>query len=428
MCGKLGHPAFTPPGFIECRRNVARTSNLHGYRMNLPTLKTLPTFGHHLPQLLLLAASALVLTACNKTPGTASAASAPVAERPLLIAPEDLRTLQRQPVAAGPAITGSIQPERKADLRAELSAVVLQVYKENGDAVRRGDLLVRLDDTAIRDGLTSADESVRTSTQAAEQAERQVQRLKTLQAQGMTSMQATEDAEVRRNTSQSDMAAAKARAVAARQQLQRTEVRAPFDGLVSERKVSNGDTAQMGKELLKVIDPKSMRFEGLVSADRINDVAVGQVVSFRVNGQAQQEFSGTVKRVDPAANPVTRQVEVLVSFAPGNLPKVTGLYAEGRIAAASSMALLIPEASLQITGDTAVAWRVKGDTVNKVAVVLGERDPRRGDYLVKSGLAEGDTVLRNPGTGLKDGQKIERRDLVNGANSPAVAPASAAKN
>ena len=120
--------------------------------MNPPTLKTLQTPAQHFVQLVLLVAGALVLTACNKTPGPANAASAPVAERPLLIAPEDLRSLQRQPVAAGPAITGTIQPERKADLRAELSAVVLQVYKENGDAVRRGDLLVRLDDTAIRDG------------------------------------------------------------------------------------------------------------------------------------------------------------------------------------------------------------------------------------------------------------------------------------
>jgi multidrug resistance efflux pump len=115
-----------------------------------------------------------------------------------------------------------------------------------------------------------------------------VQRLKTLQAQGMTSMQALEDAEVRRNNAQSDLVAARARASTARQQLQRTEVRAPFDGVVSERKVSAGDTAQVGKELVKVIDPRSMRFEGLVSADRLHELKLGQAVSFRVNGYPQE--------------------------------------------------------------------------------------------------------------------------------------------
>ena len=66
-----------------------------------------------------------------------------------------------------------------------------------------------------------------------------------------------EDAEIRRNTTQSDLAAAKTRVVQATQQLQRTEARAPFDGIVSDRKVSAGDTAQIGKELVKVIDPSS---------------------------------------------------------------------------------------------------------------------------------------------------------------------------
>ena len=367
--------------------------------------------------LVLIGCTALAVAGCNKSQSTAAASSAALAERPLLIAPEDVRTLQRQSLSAGPVITGTIQPERRADLRAEVSAVVLQVLKENGDAVKRGELVVRLDDTAIRDSLASADESVRTTLQGAEQAERQLQRLKTLQAQGMSSMQAMEDAETRRNTTQSDVVAARARAAAARQQLQRTEVRAPFDGVVSERKVSGGDTAQTGKELLKVIDPKTMRFEGLVSADRVNDVAVGQSVTFRVNGQARQEFSGKVKRVDPAANPTTRQVEVMVNFDAGELPRVTGLYAEGRIAASSSLALLVPESSLVIAGDTAHAWRVKGNVLNKVSVKLGERDARRGDYVVLGGLAEGDLILRNPGSTLKDGQKVELRD--------AAAPAAA---
>ena len=363
----------------------------------------------------------ITLTGCNKSPDAQAKAAPEAAQRPLLIAQADLRTLQSQPLSNGPVITGTVQPERRADLRAEVSAVVQAVLKENGEAVKRGEMLVRLDDTSIRDGLVSAAEAVRTATQSAEQTERQLQRLKTLQAQGMISTQAMEDAQTRRNTAQSDLVAAQARAATARQQLQRTEVRAPFDGVVSERKVSAGDTAQVGKELLKVIDPKTMRFEGLVSADRINDVAVGQGVSFRLNGLAEQEFLGKVKRIDAAANPTTRQVEVVVGFEPGNLPRVTGLYAEGRIAASSSQVLLVPEASLVMSGDSAFAWRVNGKMLNKVSVKLGERDVRRGDYVVLAGLAAGDTILRNPGTTLKDGQKIELRELA----TPAAASSSA---
>ncbi len=382
-----------------------------------------------------------LLSACGKAPDAGSAAqseksagadqtaaaakaSAEAASAPaLLIAPEDLRTLAPSLLAGGPVITGSLQPERRADLRSEVSAVVLQVVKQNGDPVKRGELLVRLDDTAIRDTLTSANESVRAVGQAFEQAERQVQRLKTLQAQGMTSMQALEDAEVRSNNAQSDLVAARARAASASQQLRRTEVRAPFDGVVSERKVSTGDTAAVGKELLKVIDPNSMRFEGLVSADRMFAVKLGQTVAFRVNGFPQNEFLGKVQRVDATANATTRQVEVVVVFAnPASTPRVAGLFAEGRIESGTSEALMLPESSIVRAGEAASVWKLNTDRINRVDVRLGERDPRRGEYPVLFGLVAGDRVLRKPGSNLVDRQRAE---LVPSAAQAAASAAAA---
>jgi len=377
-----------------------------------------------------LIVASLALAACQRQAAPAAAgaaargASAPATS--LLLAPEDLRRVAFGRHAGGPVITGSIQPERRADLRAEVSSVVLQVLKENGEPVRKGDLLVRLDDTAIRDSLASAEEAVRAQGQAFDQAERQVQRLKTLQAQGMTSMQALEDAQVRRNNAQSDLVAARARVVSARQMLQRTEVRAPFDGVVSDRKVSAGDTAQVGKELVKVIDPRSMRFEGLVSADRLSELKPGQRVGFRVNGYPQRDFDGTVKRIDAAANATTRQVEVMVAFADGETPRVAGLYAEGRIETGATPVLTVPEASVLRSGDAAHVWRVNGGVLQKVAVQLGERDARRGEYPVRGGLAEGDRILREPGSTLVDGQRVELVASVGAAAASAAAAVGSA--
>lgn len=365
-----------------------------------------------------VAAMTSALTACNRggPAGPAASTSAPkgaaapksAASAPvLLVAAEDVATAQPAARAQGPVITGSIQPEKRADLRAEVSAVVLQVLKENGEPVKRGDLLLRLDDSSIRDNLASANESQRAVTQQLEQAERQLQRQKTLQAQGMTSLQALEDAEVRRNNAQSDLIAAKARVASASQMLGRTEVRAPFDGVVSERKASAGDTAQVGKELVKVIDPRSMRFEGLVSADRMHEIKLGQKVAFRVNGYPGTDFAGTVKRVDAAANATTRQVEVLVGFSGGDLPRVSGLYAEGRIESGSVQVLAVPEGAIQRSGDTATLWRLQEGQLNRVTLKLGERDERSGDVVVLGGLAAGDRYLRRPAGTLIDGQKVE---------------------
>jgi RND family efflux transporter MFP subunit len=359
---------------------------------------------------ILVLAIATALSACSKGPkDPAKPDNGKTAQaQSLLVSPEDLLTVQSNSLASGPVITGSIQPERRADLRAEVSAVVLQVLKENGEPVKRGDVLVRLDETAIRDSLLSASEAVRAASQALDQSNRALERLKTLRASGMTSAQALDDAEVRRNNAQSELSAARSREALARQQIARTVVRAPFDGIVSDRKVSNGDTAAIGKELLKVIDPTSMRFEGKVSADKISTVKVGQPVAFSINGYGGQQFSGTVKRIDPAANDVTRQVEVLVSFAGGSAqPRVAGLYAEGRIDAETTAALMLPESALIKAGDKTYAWRVNGKSIAKADLAMGARDQRTGNYEIKGGLKAGDAVLRNPNSGLKDGQAVE---------------------
>jgi membrane fusion protein, multidrug efflux system len=338
---------------------------------------------------------------------------------PLLVSPEDVLTIRNTSLTSGPAITGTIQPERRADLRAEVPAVVLAVLKENGDAVRKGDLLVRLDDTAIRDALGSAEAASRAAQQAYEQAQRQYERMTTLRKSGMASAQQVEDAEIRRNNTQSDMEGARSRVVSARQQMQRTEVRAPFDGVVSERKVSAGDTAQVGKELLKVIDPRSMRFEALVAADHVGEVHPGQNVAFRVNGYGEQAFAGRVRRVNPAANPTTRQVEVLVDFVGDKQPHLAGLYAEGRLETETRSALTIPASAVVRDGDRASAFRVAGTKLEKVQLTLGDRDPRTGEFPVAGGLAEGDHVLRYPSALLKDGQPV-RSSPKPGASSVAA--------
>ena len=350
------------------------------------------------------------LVACKKPEADADKAAESVA---LSLGNEDILQLGTAEHGTGPVISGSLQPEMRADLRAEVSAMVIKVHKENGEAVRKGDVLVTLDSSVLRDNLNSAEESLRAAAQSLDGAERQYQRIKSLQAQGMVSMQGLEESEVKRNAAQSEHVASKARVAAAKQQLERTEVRAPFNGVVSARKASAGDTAQIGKELIQVIDPSSMRFEGQVSADQMGVLKVGQRVSFRINGVAQNgdqlSSRGVVKRIDGAANPVTRQVSVIVEINSKDRPPVVGLYAEGVVETLTKPAVMISESSLRREGDKVFAWVLDGSKIVKRAIQLGDRDTRLGEWVVTSGLAAGDKVLRNSGSSLKDGQAFTLR-------------------
>jgi membrane fusion protein, multidrug efflux system len=350
------------------------------------------------------------LVACKKPEADADKAAESVA---LSLGNEDILQLGTAEHGTGPVISGSLQPEMRADLRAEVSAMVIKVHKENGEAVRKGDVLVTLDGSVLRDNLNSAEESLRAAAQSLDGAERQYQRIKSLQAQGMVSMQGLEESEVKRNAAQSEHVASKARVAAAKQQLERTEVRAPFNGVVSARKASAGDTAQIGKELIQVIDPSSMRFEGQVSADQMGVLKVGQRVSFRINGMAQNgdqlSSRGVVKRIDGAANPVTRQVSVIVEINSKDRPPVVGLYAEGVVETLTKPAVMISESSLRREGDKVFAWVLDGSKIVKRTIQLGDRDTRLGQWVVTSGLVAGDKVLRNSGSSLKDGQTFTLR-------------------
>jgi membrane fusion protein (multidrug efflux system) len=350
------------------------------------------------------------LVACKKPEADADKAAESVA---LSLGSEDILQLGTAEHGTGPVISGSLQPEMRADLRAEVSAMVIKVHKENGEAVRKGDVLVTLDSSVLRDNLNSAEESLRAAAQSLDGAERQYQRIKSLQSQGMVSMQGLEESEVKRNAAQSEHVASKARVAAAKQQLERTEVRAPFNGVVSARKASAGDTAQIGKELIQVIDPSSMRFEGQVSADQMGVLKVGQRVSFRINGVAQSGDQlgsrGIVKRIDGAANPVTRQVSVIVEINSKDRPPVVGLYAEGVVETLTKPAVMISESSLRREGDKVFAWVLDSSKIVKRAIQLGDRDTRLGQWVVTSGLAAGDKVLRNSGSSLKDGQAFTLR-------------------
>ncbi len=353
---------------------------------------------------LAVAAAVTVLAGCQKTGAKEEQSKLPPA---LQLAAEDKFVIGESEHATGPLITGSIQAERRADLRAEVAAVVQQVLKENGEVVRKGDLLVRLDATSIRDGLTSAEEAARAAREAYEQANRQTERQKTLQAQGMVSLQALEDAQNRRTAALSEKVAAEARLVAARQQLSRTEVRAPFDGVVSERQVSAGDTAQVGKALLKVIDPNSMRFEGYVAADQRAELKVGQVVDMKINGLGKGQVEGKLRRIDVAVDPVSRQVAVIVDFADPRAITVAGLYGEGHVRTSSTSALMLGDGDLQRDGDAAFAWVVKEGKLHRQRIKLGERDARSGSFVVSEGLVAGDVLIRNPSRTLVEGTPVQ---------------------
>ena len=88
-------------------------------------------------------------------------------------------------------------------------------------------------------------------------------------------------------------------------------------------------------------------------------------------------------------------------------PKLAGLYVEGRVETETHASLTVPADSVVRDGDKASVYRVKDFKLQKVPLAIADRDVRTGDYVVSSGLAEGDQVIRHATTSLKDGQPVQ---------------------
>ncbi|HRH78308.1 MAG TPA: efflux RND transporter periplasmic adaptor subunit [Cellvibrionaceae bacterium] len=351
------------------------------------------------PSLLVL----LVALATGCKPAADTTAAEPTA--PLQLVKEDIVDVTQGVLADGPVISGSLQAKKQADLRSEIAAVVVQVLKDNGDLVQQGDLLLKLDDTAFLEAQRSALEAERTAQLSVQQAQRQVQRLEALFKTGAISSQVKEDAQLKLDAAQSELAAAKARSAQAQQQLARTRVLAPFNGIVAQRQVSSGDTAQVGKALLQVLDPNSLAFVGQVSASHMSRVHGGQKVRFFTNGDRSQAFAGEVLRVNPVADTATRQIAVEVKLAdPKGLS--AGLFAEGHIETGALPGITVPNSAQVQQGDHLFVWQLVGDSLKKTEITSTGRDPYTGDLLVQAGLKAGDKVLRQPRGLLKDGAKF----------------------
>jgi RND family efflux transporter MFP subunit len=343
---------------------------------------------------------AFILSACTGPKPETDESNSEVKSISLMAA--DMIQVAQSELSQGPMISGSLQPVTKAELNAEVSGIVTKIFKDNGDSVKAGELLVQLDQTTYRDKLLSAQESERSASVTADQAQKQLRRMQQLNKQNLVTAEVLEAAEIKANQASSDLASAKARLVEARQQLERTEVRAPFSGVISARKASAGDTAQIGKALMVMIDPSSMRFEGFIAADQVGSVKVGQSVNFKVNGYPNQRFTGTINRINPQANELTRQVQVFVELSKQD-SLVAGLYAEGFIDVDIQQSVMLDASAVVREGDNTFVWLVTNNKLTKLPVKLGIRDPRFGTFQVLDGVKVGDAILRHPVGGVKDG-------------------------
>ncbi len=348
---------------------------------------------------------AAVITAALACKGNDSDIGRAAVETVVTIGAENIAVARLAELRSGPLISGSLQPRTEARVRAEIGGPVRHTFAEEGQRVRAGVLLARLDDTAVRDAYLSAKSAVRSAETSLQNAQRNLERSTRLEEAGALPERDLETAQLNATNAEGALADARARLASAAKQLAQTVVRAPITGVVSDREVDAGDVVTVGAELFRLVDLGSLRLEATVPTAEIDRLKVGMPVEFEVSGY-DRRFTGRIERINPTVDQTTGQVRLYVAIPNERESLVAGVFAEGRVAIDTRKAVSVPYAAVDQRGTEPLLHVIKSGRVKQLPVRLGVRDESTDLVEIASGVTPGDTVLLGSAQGVAEGVPV----------------------
>lgn len=362
--------------------------------------------------LCLLAALLAGAAACGRGKSDEAANQPPA---PIVVGPEDAAVVTQGPIRTGPALTGTLKAEEEATVRAQISGSILETFAEPGQPVGRGQTLARLDANSLMDAYNSARAAVTNAQSNLQVAQREAERQRVLAEAGAVAERNVETANQSVVSAQAAVAQARAQISNAEKQLGYTRILAPFSGVVSERQAAAGDVVQPGTAIYTIVDPSRLELEASIPAEELASLDIGAPVEFTVTGYGDRTFRGEITRVNPSADPATRQVRVYAEIPNAGNELVSGLFAEGRIASQSRVGLTLPRAAIDRRMSKPAVVLVRNGKVERKEVELGLTDERAQRVEILQGVQAGDVVLVGgaqeipPGTPVQLAPAIRRQ-------------------
>jgi RND family efflux transporter MFP subunit len=336
----------------------------------------------------------MVAAACGGTASEgAEAAPSAATEQRSVLGPEDVAVATRSDLAAGIVITGSLQPYKVVRVKSQVSGTVRGIRVDRGTAVRRGQVMATIEAAGVR---TQAD-AARANLALAKQ---KLEAARTLNEAGAMS-------NIDFRTAQAAYEAAAAQAAQAEEAESRSTIRAPLTGVVSERAVDGGEAVGMDAPLFTVVNSDTLELSGQIPVDRAAHVRVGAPVAFTLTAAPDQELRGRVARIDPVADPGTRQVGVYVQLANTKHSIIGGQFSTGRIVGEKvENAVVIPELAVRGEGDSTYVLTIANGRVAKQPVTVGPSDKATGQVAIAKGLQGGEKVIVTPSVQLPPGTQV----------------------
>jgi membrane fusion protein (multidrug efflux system) len=332
--------------------------------------------------------AAALLGGCKKGDGDAQAKDA---EKGPDAIPVEVATVARRPISASYSGTAPLDALGESQVVAKTSGVALQVMAEEGQAVRAGQVLVRID-------------GARPALQAA-QANAQVRKL---EANYLRARQLAEQKMVSANDLDQlkyDLENARAVYNLARLEVSYTSVVAPISGVVASRSIKPGNFVQINTPIFRIVDTSRLEATLNVPERDLATLKPGLPVTLQVDALPGKSFTGSVDRIAPVVDSGSGTFRVVCAFAGGGVLQ-PGMFGRIRIDYDQrANALVIPRSALLDDEDDPAVFVARGGKAARVPVKLGYMDGEWAEVL--SGLKAGDQVVTAGKVALREGSAVQ---------------------
>lgn len=290
------------------------------------------------------------------------------------------------------AVVGSLQPSESVVIQPEISGRIIRFGFSDGARVQKGDVLVELDPAILRAELAKARSDLvlaRTNSERANQ----------LATQGTGTLRARDEALAVLQAAQANFELAQTR-------LERTEIRAPFAGVIGLRQFSVGAYVTPGDRIVELAATDPVRVDFRVSELYLSSIRTGQRITLTADARPGRTFEGEIYAIHPIVDENGRALRVRASLPNGDGALQPGLFVRIRVVVEERPdAVLVPESAVFPVEQKKYVYRLEDGRAVLTEVQLGRRQP--GLVEIARGLSAGQTVVTAGHQRLSDGVQVE---------------------
>jgi RND family efflux transporter MFP subunit len=365
--------------------------------------------------ILVLALLGGVWRAISNKQAQQAAASAPASmQTQIELANSDVMKAELREITQGLAVSGTVKAVNYAVIKARVPGELKEVLAREGDAVKTGDVLARIDPTEYQRRWQQAAEQASAAKSQMEIAQRQWDSNKALVEQGFISKAAMDNSVASYQGAIATQRAAIAGAEVARKALDDATLRAPFAGIVSGRAAQVGERVAIDAKIMELVDLSQLEVEVPLSPSESMDVRVGQVASLQVEDR-QETVSAKVKRISPSAQIGSRSVLIYLALDKAEGLR-HGLFAKGILGLGKTQVLAVPLSAVrtdhaqpyvQVVEQVGDKLQVMHKTVALSVRGMDLAQPESETMVGVTGLDVGSTVLKGQVGALREGLVVK---------------------